>query len=72
MDSTTSGTLGILAVLVSVFGVLYTAINHKHIRMHCCGRTLEMSVDVDPTDAAKVAPAPAPAPALQKEDEEEE
>jgi hypothetical protein len=70
MDSTTSGTLGILAVLVSVFGVLYTAINHKHIRMHCCGRTLEMSVDVDPTDSAKVAPAP-PAP-VPEEDEEEE
>ena len=64
MDSDTSGALGIIAFLVSVAGVIYAAVNHKHVRMHCCGRDVEISVDVDPT-TAKVAPAP------RKEDEEE-
>ena len=65
MDSDTSGALGIIAFLVSIAGVIYAAVNHKHVRMHCCGRDVEMSVDVDPTNTAKVAPAP------RKEDEEE-
>ena len=49
---------------MTVVGAIYTAVNHKRIRMNCCGKKLEMAVDVEST--AKVAPEP---PELQKETE---
>ena len=49
MDSTTGGVLGIFGILISSGGVLYAAINHKRIRCRCCGKNLDVSVDVDPT-----------------------
>jgi len=52
MDSNTGGILGIFAFLTSAAGLIYAAVNHKRIRCRCCGRDLDMSVDVDPTDAA--------------------
>ena len=42
--------------LLTIAGVIYTAINHKRIRMNCCGKKLELAVDVEST--AKVAPEP--------------
>ena len=53
MDSNTGGILGIFAFLTSAAGLIYTAINHKRIRCRCCGKDLDMSVDVDPTDKPK-------------------
>ena len=53
MDSNTGGILGIFAFLTSAAGLIYAAINHKRIRCRCCGRDLDMSVDVDPTDVPK-------------------
>ena len=53
MDSNTGGILGIFAFLTSGAGLIYAAVNHKRIRCRCCGRDLDMSVDVDPTDVPK-------------------
>ena len=50
MDSTTGGVLGIFGFLASVGGLIYTAINHKRIRCRCCGKDVDMSVDVDSTE----------------------
>ena len=49
MDSTTGGVLGIFGFLASLGGLIYTAINHKRIRCRCCGKDIDMSVDVDST-----------------------
>ena len=49
MDSTTGGVLGIFGILISGGCVIYAAINHKRIRCRCCGKDLDISVDVDPT-----------------------
>jgi len=49
MDSTTGGVLGIFGILISGGSVIYAAINHKRIRCRCCGKDLDVSVDVDPT-----------------------
>jgi hypothetical protein len=57
MDSNTGGILGIFAVLTSAAGLFYTAINHKRIRCKCCGKNLDFSVDVDPTDKPKPKPS---------------
>ena len=53
MNSDTGGILGVFGFLVSMAGVIYTAINHKKIRCRCCGKDLDMSVDVDTTEKIK-------------------
>jgi len=53
MDSTTGGVLGIFGILISGGSVIYAAINHKRIRCRCCGKNLDVSVDVDPTIVKK-------------------
>ena len=49
MDSTTGGTLGLFGFLVSAIGIAYTAVNHKRLRCKCCGKNMDISVDVEPT-----------------------
>lgn len=66
MDSNTGGALGIVGFLVSVGGAIYAAINHMRIRFNCCGKQMDMSVDVDSTKSAKVAPEPE----IKKEEED--
>ena len=53
MNSETGGILGIFGFLVSMAGAIYTAINHKKIRCRCCGKDLDVSVDVDSTEEIK-------------------
>ena len=53
MNSDTGGILGVFGFIVSMAGVIYTAINHKKIRCRCCGKDLDMSVDVDTTEKIK-------------------
>jgi hypothetical protein len=75
MDSSTSGALGIISLLLTGAGLVYTAINHKRIRCKLCGRDVDISMDIDSTEptAAPAAPAtaPAPAPATDTEPEPE-
>ena len=54
MDSTTAGGLGIFGILMSAGGLLYSAINHKKFRCHCCGKVLDASIDIDPTEPVVV------------------
>jgi len=49
MDSTTGGTLGVFGFLISAVGIVYTAVNHKRLRCKCCGKDMDISVDVEPT-----------------------
>ena len=53
MNSDAGNILGIFAFLTSAAGLIYAAINHKRIRCRCCGKDLDMSVDVDPTVVVK-------------------
>ena len=41
--------LGGSGLFVSVAGIIYSAINHKHIRSNCCGKVLDFSIDIDST-----------------------
>ena len=47
-------------LVLSIIGIIYSAINHKHIRMRLCNRSFEFSIDVDSTENVK-----------KKEEEEE-
>jgi hypothetical protein len=43
MSTGTGGTLLLIAVYI------YKTFNHKRVRSNCCGKKLEMSLDVDET-----------------------
>ena len=45
MDS--SSIIGISGLVISILGVVYSAINHKHIRTTCCGKVYDISIDID-------------------------
>jgi hypothetical protein len=45
----TGSALGGTGLFISVIGIIYSAINHKHIRAKCCGRDLDISIDIDST-----------------------
>ena len=72
MDTNASGALGIFAFIISSLGAIYAAINHKRIRCRCCGKNMDVSVDVDPTDAAPKEEAKPNSIRIPKEEEEEE
>jgi len=43
--------------LVSIIGLIYTKLNHKRIRANCCGKQIEMELNIDSIrDVAKVQP----------------
>jgi hypothetical protein len=61
----TGAALGGTGLFISLVGIIYSAINHKHIRANCCGRNIEFSVDIDSTDPEAKAKE-------EKENEEKE
>ena len=42
------GSAGIGASIVTLLGLIYTALNHKKIRSKCCGREITASIDIEP------------------------
>jgi len=49
MDNTQTSIIAIVGIVVSVGGAVLTTINHTRIRSACCGRKLEVSLDVEKT-----------------------
>ena len=47
MDNTL--VLSITGVVISIAGVVFTAVNHKRIRSNCCGKVMEASIDIENT-----------------------
>jgi hypothetical protein len=57
MDET--GILSIIALSVSIGGVILTIINHKRVIFKFCGRTLDLSFDLNNTTPPLSSIAPA-------------
>ena len=55
MDSTQA--LAISGVVFGLAGTIYGAINHRRVISNCCGRKLEVSLDIEPT-TPKIRQAP--------------
>jgi hypothetical protein len=51
MDETTI--TSIVAIVVSVGGVIFGIVNHKRVRSNCCGKVLVASIDVETTTPPK-------------------
>lgn len=50
----TSGIVATMALVVSVGGSIIAVINHKRIRSSCCGRKLDVSVDIENTTPPQI------------------
>jgi hypothetical protein len=48
----TSTLIGGLGLTLSLCGIIYTAINHRRIRLKLCNRRYDFSIDVDTTDTS--------------------
>jgi flagellar biosynthesis GTPase FlhF len=46
----TSSIVGWSGLVLSILGIIYSAVNHKHIRSNCCGRVIDFSIDVENTN----------------------
>ena len=49
MDPSSSGILGLVAIIISVGGSILAVINHTRVRSTCCGRIAEASLDISQT-----------------------
>jgi len=49
----TGAALGGTGLFISIAGVIYSAINHKHIKSRCCGKEYEVSLDIGTTEDGK-------------------
>ena len=62
MDSATeTGSIfGFISFISSIIVIICTAINHKRIRSHCCGKNMEASLDVENTTPIKAVSSEPP------------
>ena len=56
MDSTQASIVAIVGMCVSVGGAVFAAVNHTRVRSACCGKKMEISLDVDKTTPTAAAP----------------
>jgi hypothetical protein len=47
--------LSIVAIVVSVGGTALAVVNHTRVRSMCCGKKIEVSLDVDRTQPSPVS-----------------
>jgi hypothetical protein len=64
-SSTLGAALGGSSMVISLLGMIYTAINHKHVRSRCCGKTVDFGIDVDTTEELEKKDAKAEAKAKE-------
>ena len=57
-----SQAMSIVAIVVSVAGAVITAVNHTRVRSACCGRRIDVSLDIE-----KTTPPPIKAPPSSQE-----
>ena len=49
MDSQSTSIVAIAGLIVSGLTTFIAAVNHKRIRSTCCGKTADLSIDVEST-----------------------
>jgi hypothetical protein len=59
--------LGGTGAVLSILSMIYTAINHKRIRGRCCGKEIDIELNIDSTTEPNATTAGATAPVAQPE-----
>jgi len=60
MNSQDNAILSMMALGVSVITAVIGFINHKRIRSRCCGKTADLSLDIENTTPPSIKPLPNP------------
>lgn len=60
MDTNATAVVAIIGLVVSVGGSVLAIVNHTRIRSVCCGKKLEVSLDVDKTSPGPDTPPKTP------------
>jgi predicted Holliday junction resolvase-like endonuclease len=68
----TGSALGISGLVFSILGIVYSAVNHKHIKSKCCGKEYDISIDIESTDDTKEREAKEAKEKEEKEAKEKE
>ena len=53
MDSQTTTAVAYSGFVMGLASTIYAAINHKRIRSNCCGKKIEVSLDMESTSPVK-------------------
>lgn len=53
MDTTTATWVGIGGIVSGALAALYTYMKHSKCKAHCCGKTVDMEVDLTPVVAVQ-------------------
>ena len=64
MDQEGGTAMVIISLIFSVGGAIITALNHTRIRSACCGKKIEMSIDIDKSKGASPSPEQSRAPTI--------
>jgi len=49
MDTQSTNVVAYCSIILSVLTIVVGAINHKRVRSHCCGSSVEASIDIENT-----------------------
>jgi len=60
MDS--NNILSIVAIVISIGGAFITAVNHTRVRSACCGRKIDVSLDIEKTTPPPIKVPQVPPP----------
>jgi hypothetical protein len=52
MDTTTGSALGIAGCVTGVLAALYTYYKHSHCKSKCCGKEVDLQLDLTPVATA--------------------
>jgi len=66
----TSSIVGWSGLVLSILGIIYSAVNHHKIKATCCGRTYDFSIDINTTDDDEAKRKKEEEEKKKKEDEE--
>jgi len=58
MEATATNISAVLALVISVVGTVIGIVNHKRLRSSCCGKKVEVSVDIENTTPPKLQSPP--------------
>ena len=60
MDANATAVVAVIGLVISVGGSILAIVNHTRIRSVCCGKKLEVSLDVDKTSPGADTPPKTP------------
>ena len=66
----TNSIVGWSGLVLSILGIIYSAVNHHKIKATCCGRVYDFSIDINKTDEEEERKKKEEEEKIKKEEEE--